>query len=327
MISLGKYLFISDLHGRYSPLEYNLSLILKNQKAPEIIFFLGDIIGIESLDYIKRLFYDQIINPTKTLLSTSNNDISDIEILKNHINNEKNVADVSQELWSYLYSSNETLSVIDIIVFIKGLLTYDDFGDFIRNIRYDARYRLQKIIEKNIDIWVSLMKKFIEKDSQIVVVEGNWDACSPLDHYASASSSFLPVEKRSFSLKNYLQAKDKNVLYLQKGGTIETEKEIFLIWPFSSAINDDIPPEINRKDKKLILVSHAHVDWGSIKGTLPINEEDQILQTNMQKLAKVIRPDYIVHGHLHDQAKNYFFDNIKTYYLPFRHFSFIDFDQ
>ncbi|MDD3003181.1 MAG: hypothetical protein PHS06_04930 [Candidatus Shapirobacteria bacterium] len=319
------FLFVSDIHGRNAKMEVELSLIAQNkQSKPKIVVFTGDIVGTFLLDQLQKLFYNGVYNHIKKLLSTNPNPTNE-EILWFPTENGLTLIDGAINLWNFLdnldYSETDPPSMAD---YVRELVEYVHFGHFVSNLPKKICDILRQDMEKNAKIWADIMTQFTDQETLVVVNAGNWDARHPLDFYPTKECKPLPVEERAFYFKDFLKSLNEKILYFDKTDTIETENEIFVILPFDSAINLDLPKPI-ATDKKIVLISHAQVNWHAIKGDTPMTAEGQKIQENMEKIIAFLHPDYVIHGHLHDPVPDYLFNGIPVKYLPQGTCRFIDF--
>lgn len=232
-----KYLFVSDIHGYDEKLAEQLLAIATNEKTPKIVFFIGDIVGTTLLDGLQKKFYN-VFNQMKTL-----QDASDEEI-------EKKVGAETNELNSYLHNISKEFYGISLVETAKRIALYEHFGHFTSNLPGQIKRELQKDMEKNAKALINIMAKFIQNGSMVAVIEGNWDARTPLDFYPVEKCQALPIEYRSFYFKNFLKSLNDKILYFDEVGTIETETEIFVLWPFDSTINIAQVPEFEDENTK-----------------------------------------------------------------------------
>jgi len=316
------YLFVGDIHGRDPKLEEELIKIAAGSDVPKILFFLSDIVGTEKLDKLQKLFYNGVVNHVRKLL-IEKPDATDIEILSLPIGDNKIVADGGQEIQEFLFGKTN-IDVANNIKYIRELAQYVHFGHFVSNLPKEIKAVLQKDMEDNAKIWIDIMTQFTNQGTSVAVIEGNWDARTPLDFYPTTECKALPIKERSFYFKNYLRSSNDRINYFNQESSIETKNEVFIILPFDSVINLDLPEKF-KTNRKIILVSHAQIDWHAIKGDTPMTAEGKKIQENMKKIIEHINPDYAVHGHLHNQGLDYFFNDIDVKYLPLGTCRFIDF--
>jgi len=319
------FLFVSDIHGRNAKLEAELLLIAQNkQPKPKIVTFTGDIVGTDLLDQLQKLFYNGVYNNIKKLLAANPNP-TDQEILLYSAGQERTLAEGIVDLWKFLdgisFFNADYFHMAD---YAKKLAKYVHFGHFVSNLPPEIKAVLQKNMEVNAMNWANIMTKFTDQGVMVAVVQGNWDARHPLDFYPTEECKPLPIEERSFYFKDFLKSLNEKILYFDETSIIETEEEILVMLPFDSCINLDLPEKIEI-DKKIILVSHAQVDWHAIKGDIPMTGEGEKIQENMKKIIEHLRPDYIIHGHLHDPGEDYLFNQTQVKYLPLGTCRFIDF--
>lgn len=324
-----KYLFVSDIHGYNDNLFNTLDIIAENY-TPEIVFFLGDIVGTDLLAQLQRLFYNDIVNPMKELLRTKHQPTEE-EILTFSVKNGKKITDGCHALYQFLRTLdpeyNYPHSYADLV---KELSSYTHFGHFVSNLPKNIRTALRGDMVENATIVYGLMKKFTKKGSLVALVEGNWDARTPLDFEVGPACVATPFGKREFSFKRFIRSKkNKNILYFDQVGTIQTNDQVFVIWPFDNATTPtQIPkPEVG-ETRDTILVSHAQLNWAAIKRNTAMTSESQKVKENMELVIQNLQPTAAVHGHLHDDINNfdgYIYHGIPVFYLPLCAIQFIDF--
>lgn len=320
------YLFVSDIHGRDLALEAKL-LKTAEKENPKGVFFLGDIVGTDLLDQLQKLFYNGVYNHMKKLLKINPNP-TDKEILNFSTENGKTLINGIEDLWNFLYHIYP-IELVNKANYARELSSYTHFGHFCSNLKEKIIDTLRKDMIKNAEKIYQIMEKFTKIGSAVIIVEGNWDARNPLDFEIGPECIAKPIDRRPFVYKKFIESKNnKNIFYFDTVATIETKEEIFSIWPFDSVINLVNKPEIKKTKKKVILISHAQADWKSIKGETPMTSEGQKINDNMKIIIDAIKPNFIVHGHLHDVINNpvgYRYGEIPVFYLPLRTCRFIDF--
>ena len=320
------YLFVSDIHGRSPELEASLLEIVQN-KNPKIVFFVGDVVGTDLLNKLQKLFYNGVYNHIKKLLQINPNP-TDEEILYFFTENGKTLANGAIDLWNFLDNLyySETDPPLYMVDYIRELAQHAHFGNFVSNLPKEIRDILRKDMEINAKAIIDLMTKFTDQGSLVVIIEGNWDTCTPLDFYPTTEHKIIPIQKRQFFFKSFLKSRNSKVLYLDTVSTIETENEIFVIWPFNDAVIPiQIPKFKHDETRKIILVSHGHINWHAVKGDTPMTNENQNVQINMGTTVHDLKPNTVVHGHLHVPGNDYSFENIPVKYLPLHTFRFIEF--
>lgn len=335
LLTSSNHLFISDIHGRDPNLENQLNQIIESgknnqQDRPEIVFFLGDIVGTDSLAKLQKLFYD-VYNPAKKLLQ-DNPQATDNQIL-GLTNKDENITQLHQLLWDFIYQTKGSSNLTDKFRtdHIRQLVTYSHFGHFTSNLPDSVKNRLKNDMEENAQIWLDIMNKFVENGSLVAVIEGNWDARTPLDFCPTPECQELPLDQRLFSLRKFLsEQKNHNIVYFDETGVIETENEIFVLCPFDSSVAGPKNPNLDPTDnRQVILVSHAQIDWKSVKGDTAMTKESQTIQANMKPFLEDIKAKTAIHGHLHDQidSETYQVSNCTVQYLPKGHHRVINFQK
>jgi Icc-related predicted phosphoesterase len=319
------YLFVSDIHGFDQELGDQLNEIAE-KSAPEIVFFIGDIVGTDYLDRLQKMFYNGVFNPTKSLLSKNPN-ANDTEIMDSISENGLTIRDGCREIGRFLNQLDPNFILGYPPVVAKKFTEYLHYGHFVGNLSKRIRRILKKDMESNARKMANIMSNFQQQGSMVVVIEGNWDARTPLDFYPNGQP--IPTSKRNFYLKKFLKKESPKTIYFDNVGTIETDDCIFVIWPFDSAINSIPMPEIkNKNGKKIVIVSHAQFDWVAIKGNTPMTNEGKKVNDNMPLIAKDLMADTAIHRHLHNtiNSDGYILPNgTFVYYLPLRSHRFIDF--
>lgn len=314
-----KVLIVPDLHGK---IPSDLECMSLNFDGP--VVFLGDIVGTDLLDQLQKLFYNGVYNHIKKLLK-SNPNSSYLEILNFPTENGKNLFDGLTDIWSFL----DNLSPHSIIYAVESILEiskYQHFGHFVSCLPIQIRQILQKDMEANAQKVIDLMTNFTNRGQKVYVIEGNWDARTPLDFYPTKDECKpLPIEERSFYFKKILNEKNPNVLYFDTVTTIKVRKDFFVFWPFDSSTQHTQVPEIEKSGGKIILFSHGQADWHAVKGDTPMTSEGAKIQEVMAEVIKDLKPDYIVHGHLHDNKPDYLYNGIPVIYCPLQSCRIIDF--
>ncbi len=325
---MNDYLFVSDIHGEDLNLAEKLFKIAEGSELPKIVFFLGDVVGTKLLDQLQKLFYNRVYNHMKALLKNNPNP-SDREIIDYPIGDGKTIADGCKELSDFLQNIDPEYRPVGIATYARELVSYVHYGHFCSNLTKTIKEFIKKDMKENAQVWLEVMNAFIEKGVLVVVIEGNWDARTPLDFMPSKKECLpLPIKNRSFYFKELLRSYNNQILYFDAVGTIETENEIFVLWPFDSAINATQIPEFDDNEtRKIVLVSHAQIDWEAIKGKTAMTAEGETIQFNMGMTFIDLKADTAVHGHLHDDINidNYSYHEKNIHYLPLRTYRFINF--
>lgn len=318
-----RYLFVSDLHGSTK----QFPEIADAAQTSEIVFLLGDVIGTQSLADLQKLFYNSVVNPAKKLLLGSNPDASDDELLQ-FINpeNKETILAGYQQLQNYLESLDNQNHHQDPAADIRQMTEYQHFGHWVGNLPQSIRNVLKHDLDQNAITAVNLMNQLVKNGTLVVVIEGNWDARTPLDFFPGKKCLPIPISQRSFYFHDTIIKRGLNIhhgiKYYHQPGVIETSDCFFVIWPFDATVTPTQVPEIeNRHGKKIVVVSHAQVSWKAVKGDTSINSENQAIEQNMPMVITDLRADAMVHGHLHQPFPNnvsgYIFDNhTLVHYLP-----------
>lgn len=326
----GRYLFVSDLHG--SNKQFGLLSDIAAKRPPKIVFFLGDVIGTQSLADLQKLFYNGVVNPTKKLLLEINPNASDKELL-DFINPENRQAVLMgyQALCDYLKKlDGQDHSQPNPAEHVRQLIEYQHFGHWISNLSESVRNVLKLDLHQNAIEVIDLMNQFVKNHCKVVVLEGNWDARTPLDFLPGKKCVPTPIRKREFYFRDLINQFGNHVKYYRQPSVIEETDCFFIIWPFDAAATPTRIPEIESKGKKIVLVSHAQISWKPIKGDIKMNPENQAIEQNMPMVVDDLNADTAIHGHLHqllpNNASGYIFDNhILVHYLPIDTFRFISF--
>lgn len=307
-------LVVSDLHGK-TPGE--LESISKTFPGP--VVFLGDIVGTSHLEELQRLFYNGVYNPIKKLLQDNPNPgFKETSLFP--IGYGRVLYDGYLNLVEYLNKLNE-FRAEPFTRFVHNITRYVHFGHFVSNLPLAIRQVLQKDMEDNAQQTINLMTNFTDRGQDVFVIEGNWDARTPLDFFSIAECKAIPVNQRSFYFKSFLLKKNPKVHYFDKVGTAKFKDNVFVFWPFDCATTHTPVPEIYHEDVKgkVVLFSHGQADWQSIKGNTPMTAEGAKVQEVMTQVISDLKPDLIVHGHLHDDKPDYLYDGIiPVIYCPLR---------
>lgn len=305
------YLVVSDLHGMVPE---NLESLSQTFKGP--VVFLGDIVGTTYLDQLQKLFYNGVYNPVKKLLAANPKPcLQDITLFP--IDDSRILYDGFHSLVSFLGQLG-TFQVGMFSQFVLNIARYTHFGHFVSNLPLEIRQALQQDMEANAQKIIDLMTNFTARGQDVYVIEGNWDARTPLDFYPTEECKPLPIDQRSFYFKKFLLERNPKVHYFDTVSTVNDGKHVLVFWPFDCSTNYAQVPEINREDiaGNIILFSHAQVDWQSVKGDTPMTAEGAKVQKVMAQVVSDLKPDLIYHGHLHDDKPSYTYQGIPVAYCP-----------
>lgn len=307
-------LVVSDLHGMVPE---NLESLSQTLKGP--VVFLGDVVGTTLLDQLQKLFYNGVYNHLKKLLNVNSNPKLG-ELYCFPTEKGQTLHDGFMALVGFLNQIGK-LNVDSFSDYVLGLSRYVHFGHFVSNLPEEIRQALQKDMEVNAQKIIGLMTNFTNRGQDVFVIEGNWDARTPLDFYPTDECKPLPVNERSFYFKDYLLKNNSKVCYFNTVGTFNLDQHVFVFWPFDSSVVHTQVPEIYKADLdknggKLILFSHGQADWYSVKGDIPMTSEGSKIQEVMAIVINDLKPDIIVHGHLHENKPDYFYNGIPVTYCP-----------
>lgn len=320
----GKYLFVSDIHGSCESLVKQLKEIAKNN-PPEIVFFLGDIVGTELLDDLQKKFYN-VFNSMKTLPENTKKIGSKI------IDNAQILIDSLNKICpnSCKASASEMAALV---------ISYQHFGHFVSNLPIEIRQILRKDMSVNAKKIVEAMRKFTRQGKTVVVIEGNWDARTPLDFQVNTKEC-LPIlpNKRIFYLRKFIEKiRNKRIHFVKNNELFETGSYNFQTISFDG-VAKYVPGTLTKikNNKPTILVSHVQADWKAVKKDCPMTDEGEQLSKKIWTVLCDTHPDAMVHGHLHDTLLNeqgqecdgYLYpesNQIKVHYLPLRSQRFINF--
>lgn len=316
-----KYLFVSDLHG----LQVQDKIKAALEEYPDIrrIFFLGDVIGTSEMAKLQKLFYN-VYNPTKAILAKEPN-INDNELFNSQANlNGDTIESQFSSLINFLTTINDT-SLQPSGEQVRQITNYAHYGHFVGNLSTKARNSLRQGLKANagdiIEFTYDIGKKYGVLSH---IIEGNWDARTPLDFCHGPECIPIPKGKRPFYLGDFVRKNEKYQTYISYSDkpTIvydHTDRIAFILWPFDSATEPTMVPEVIYDDYKVILVSHAHTLWSPIKGATSMTPENSRIENNMSMVINDTKATTVIHGHLHDQIESsgYVFDNrVLVHYLP-----------
>lgn len=326
-------LFVSDIHGRQPPLESQLLTHADSKYPPELVIFLGDIVGNNLLGQLHPIFYNKIVHPVRNLLKQNPN-ATDDDIINCPIekNSTLRVVDGCKELNNLLRKIdpfyNAGMSYADIA---RQLIGFVHFGHFCSNLSDKIIDALNQDMRNSAEAIYEIMDKFTRRYCFVVVVEGNWDARRPLDFAKGPKCIPLPPEQRKFCYREFIASKhNPQILYLDHQHTMSLGDTELIFFPFDAIINyDGSPILLDPKIKRKILIVHGHASYRAIKGNIPMGKEDQIIEEKMALIIDKVKPDKIIHGHLHQDT---FHGNpgyttstgIPVEYLPLGTYRFID---
>ena len=299
------------------------------QDKPGTVFFTGDIVGTDLLERLHMLFYGGVYNPMKKLLKDNpyptNDEILNFKIIGGTISTGVD------NIVNFLKKLDLEFRIKDKAKFAKKIVRYDHFGHFCSNLPQKIRDKLKMDMSKNAEAVYQLMDDYTQKGWKVIIVEGNWDARTPLDWEFRQKCVATRLENRPFIFKHFIELrKNPNIYYFDTATTIETEDYIFSIWPFDAVIDvQQQLPTITKDKRKRIMISHTQINKDLIKGETPITKETKKINRNMQVVIDLIKPDIIVHGHMDEdsQVNQYLYQNIPVFHIPLRTATFIDFEN
>lgn len=320
--NFGKYLFVSDIHGYNQNLAIELEEIAQDN-PPRIVFFTGDLVGTDLLDNLQKLFYE-VFNKMKTLKNASNQEIH------------RAVCKETSELYDYLNKISNNFNGVELIQFAKTISTYTHFGHFVGNLPSEIKDKLKKDIEINAQKMLDIMVKFTCAGSEVVIVEGNWDARTPLDFYPSIRCIPIPIKDRLFYLKDFIKFRNQKIIFIDSPTLIETENINFQLLSFDNCMNYEPGTFKSDSNKPVILISHVQADWQAVKKQAAMTFESKQISEKIKTIISDLQPSAIVHGHLHSklidqqgqECDGYLYpenNNIKVHYLPLHAYRFINF--
>lgn len=298
----GRSLVVSDIHGRIPVLERSLIDIADGYNPPELVIYVGDIVGSELLMKLQPIFYDLITKPTKALLKQNPNASDDDIISYPTGEGSLRVVDGCRQLNLLLGaidpSYNTGVYCADIA---RELIKYIHYGHWCSNLPDKIIDALNQNMEADAEANYQIMKKFTDRGSQVFINEGNWDARRPIDFAKGSECIPLPLEKRSFSYKQFILNKNNpNIHYIDNQHLMVLDNVQVIFFPFDAIINyDGSPIPVDSRIKRKILIAHGHADFQAVRGNDPMGKEDQIIQDKMDLILDQLQPDLVIHGHLH----------------------------
>jgi hypothetical protein len=181
-----------------------------------------------------------------------------------------------------------------------------------------SRLQVRTDIRRHLRPIVKLMTEFTKNGSVVALLEGDQE--------------YFPAVTQLFSIKKYLQHRNRNVFFIDDVFVTETEEAVLVFWPYRNAVKTTMVPEMSEEiknfDKRIVLISHAQIETWSIEGEIPLTSENMEIDFGMQEVMKDLHPHFVVHGHLEkpiDPYTGYVFKNQAIYYLPFGRAGFFDF--
>jgi Icc-related predicted phosphoesterase len=326
----GKILFVSDIHGRQDKLEQELIAIAESANPPETVVFLGDIVGTKPLEQLQKLFYNGVYNHIKKLLAEKPN-VTDQEILNFSTDEKGNSLGTGiQNIWNFLYNLYPEMEPINMAHCIREIANFENYGHYVSNLALPLRQILQTELFNNAESIYKIMKKLTDNGSFVIIIEGNWDARTPLDFAIGPKCVAIPPQNRDFYYKKFIAEKhNRDILYLDYQHILTLDDIQMVFMPFDVVMNYDGTPIWKDPGKETVLVSHTQINWQAIKGDTAMTGESKKIEENTQKILKKLNPKYAVHGHLHNSIGNidgYSLTNgMFVYYLPIGTCHFIDF--
>lgn len=328
-----KIAYVSDIHGAENDDVFFGSLDRLLDQKPEFLFLVGDVIGNKSSDTLQKYFYNWLNNHSKNEILKENPTVNNTTLLAY---TGKNPPEVGFTLKTGFIKVRQTelelqgfdKEIIDqtikdltdeqIATEIRRYAKYFHCGHYASNLPTKAKETLAQDFETNVQRVVTYLKKFQEIGTKVVVLEGNWDARSPIDFVPGTDSiTPIPPAQRIFNLGNHLQK--NGIDFCNQLTIVETESTLHLLAPFDAITNapdmdqikvDHIKQKIDsarKKGKAIIMFSHGQPNFQiqnlSAPNPIPTGENAEIIR-GMADLVAKFSPDEIIHGHVHDPIKD-----------------------
>lgn len=337
--------YITDLHGVENDEEFYSKLEKLFEQKPDYLICLGDIVGSKDLDDLQKLFYNHLVNPAKEILKSNpaNNDLLNYQGTKppaSNFNLKQGFTDIrTYEL--QLEGKSETeiqnyfqqLSDIEITNETKRYCQFIHYGHYASNLSDQAKQTMSENIEKNVQRLMEFTQKFENSGTQVIFIEGNWDARTPID-YQPKIDQVKPVKnsEKTFQVDKYIQEK-YGFPFIKEINILETQTSLHILAPFDAIINS--PNNTNetnykilaekvekaKQDKKaIILIPHGQPNWEIHRlyqdNPQATGENAQIID-GISCLANIFKPDEIIYGHMHEKVvdKNGNYQGPDTKYL------------
>ncbi len=321
-----RILYIGDIHG---PDQSLLDGLVEAAKcAPEALIFIGDVVGSRHLVELQRLFYDWLNNHSMNGLFRISPQATDEEILSYTGSTPPEPAFTLKngflklrryELMLAGHQPEEIAAVIstlsdrDIAAEIRGYAKYVHYGHYVSNLSNQVRENLASGLRESARRLLTSIKMMQERGTQIAIMEGNWDARTPIDYVPGIPAAVpLPVEQRPFHAKRFFQEHGVN-LYSSLA-TLETTGTLQVLLPFDALINfarlpgsqlEEVDQQVMKArglGKCVIVVAHGEPNWQIHhlldKQAEPTGEHVRIIEGLTKALGR-IAPDEVVYGHMH----------------------------
>lgn len=325
--------YVSDIHGAENDDAFFGSLDQLLDQKPEFLFLVGDVIGNKSIDTLQKYFYNWLNNHSKNEILKENPTVDDTTLLAYPGKNPPEVGftlktgfikvrQMELELQGFdkeiIDQTIRDLTDEQIATEIRRYAKYIHYGHYASNLPTKAKETLAKGFETNVQRVVTYLKKFQEIGTKVIVLEGNWDARSPIDFVPGTDSvTPIPPEQRIFNLGNHLQK--NGIDFCNQLTIVETESTLHLLAPFDAITNapdmdqtqvDHVKQKIDsarKKGKAIIMFSHGQPNFQiqnlSAPNPIPTGENAQIIR-GMTDLVSKFSPDEIIHGHIHNPIKD-----------------------
>jgi hypothetical protein len=317
--------YVGDVHGGNQELFDRLKELQEN--PPEYLIFNGDIMGTENFARLQFLFYEYLNNHSKNVLGTDP-EISDQELLDSTGSNKNEeifslksgfikVREFELELAGK--SKDEIKEVINSLTDekiadeIRRYSKYAHYGHYASNLPEAAKKNLAHGLEENAQKLVDLLLPLMSKGSQVIMLQGNWDARSPVDFVPGEEKAIpLPENERLFSPRKFFE--ERGIKFFDKMTTIETKTTLQILFPFDSLVNF---PNMSREkrqqliekvkkareeNKGIIAVGHGEPNFEIHNLHKPDNKstgEHALVVKGFTEALSIILPDEIVYGHMH----------------------------
>jgi Icc-related predicted phosphoesterase len=187
------------------------------------------------------------------------------------------------------------------------------FGNWAKTLPTHRRKELLKNLKSNAEKILSIIQKIKDKETTVLIIEGNWDNPTLSGINTLAGNDI----KNVFDTRAYFKKHGLN--FIDTVSTFSTETTFHIFLPFVSLMHFDqieknILLSINHKikearlqSKSVIMIGHAEANWlihNLNHQSANMGKERQTVINNFGRAMSLFQPDEVIYPHQHNRIRD-----------------------